>query len=151
MGEIVKTDGLEHDAGDLLASWRQTFGKWYIKVHIWKSLEVMHKQKLWPEDVYLAIYVDNAKRVFPTKQRSGEFGQLHFSLDNIGAGIIAHEFRHFDWNYTDWKYSDCGITEKRMEHVCLLMGNLTKDFWNTFYEVFTDEKPGSHISGAAIK
>lgn len=143
----VTTDGLEHEEADLLASWRQTFGKWYLSVYIWKDLKTLYRQGLYPEDIYLAIYVDEPKRTYPIKQVSGQFGQLHFSLDNIGAGVVAHEFRHFDWNYTDWKYSDKRITNKRMEHVCLLMGDIIKDFWNTFYEIFTDEKPGPHISG----
>ncbi len=139
---MIKTDGLEHEKADLLASWRQTFGRWYLSVYIWRDVEALYRATglYWQDKNYLACYRSIPIRNYPIKQTSGQYGQLHFNANNIGSGIVAHEIRHFDWDYVLWKYDNKNITKKRMERMCYLIGDITRSFWNTFNDKFKEKE-----------
>ena len=66
-------------------------------------------------------------------------GELHFSTEKIGAGIVAHELQHF---ICQWVDAEMGVREQFAlgaddEEICLLAGNLTNQFWGEFYENFS--------------
>jgi hypothetical protein len=67
--------------------------------------------------------------------KSRKLGEIHFFLDAIGAGVVAHEIQHFISHWSSVMGWDVG--EKHFEPVALMMGRLTAEFWGAFYDRFT--------------
>jgi hypothetical protein len=70
-----------------------------------------------------------------------KLGELHFHRENIGAGIVAHEIQHF---LTAWVVNMEWVKhllDGKWEPIAKMAGELTREFWNEFYERF-DVEPG---------
>ncbi len=81
------------------------------------------------EDWRIRVLVDGETLLISRK-----LGEMHFFIDALGAGVVAHELQHFisHWvNVMDWDVGD-----KHFEPVSRLIGRLTREFWNEFYVRF---------------
>jgi hypothetical protein len=70
--------------------------------------------------------------------KPGRLGNLHFYADKMGAGIVSHEIQHFvlGWVSALVKFREgYDINDHDdIEEVCLMAGDITKEFWNKYYE-----------------
>ncbi len=113
-------------------------GTWLV-VYVWGSLEEMYefvesKHPDWGND-YHACWLGE-DWVFDKKGelKTRKLGELHFVNGLYGVGVAAHEIQHFISSWTDAMGWDVG--EKQDEDVSLMVGKLTKEFWNGHYANF---------------
>lgn len=121
--------------------WRIHPGKGtWIDCYVWDTLEEMRedaasKNLEEARDAH-ACYLGN-EWVFKADSglKSRKLGELHFFLDAIGAGVVAHEIQHFISHWVSVIGWDVG--EKHFETISLMAGELTAEFWGEFYDRFT--------------
>ena len=126
-------------------------GTW-VKCYVWDTPEEMRlyldgKQDKGQWQKTEACYLgfdwtweveENGQTSFITRK----LGELHFHNESMGAGIVAHEIQHFltAWVVNmDWVKDLTG--DRYWEPIAKLAGDLTREFWNGFYDRF-EIKPG---------
>ena len=110
-------------------------GTW-LTCYFWDTLKEFRakaaKRKLEEAADAHACYLGAHWRFVDSDLKSRKLGELHFFLDAVGAGVVAHEIQHF---ISHWVSAmDWDIGEKHFEDVAELAGNLTTEFWVAFYE-----------------
>lgn len=118
-------------------------GTWLV-CYVWDTIEELRDlaaskevEKAW--DAH-ACYIGDDWRFHVSKKgkttlKSRKLGEVHFFLDAIGAGVVAHELQHFISHWVD--VMDWDVGDKHFEPVSRLVGDLTNQFWNAFYDRFT--------------
>lgn len=104
----------------------------WLTVQVWPTHEeylagtAKHYGRSHPNRI--ASYATFGKR----KMRSGEWGVLLFSADELGAGTVAHEVQHFvfDWivhhiRRLNWKHD---------EPLAQLADKVNATFWRKYYK-----------------
>lgn len=115
----------------LAARWTVPVGKrYYADIFVWNTVDgmcdnVCMKGK---RGSYLGCYVG-----YPSRKKSGLFGEIHLVKDEIGSGYVSHELMHclYDWMLELEKY-DARMAEK----ICYMMSDMVKVFWQEFYKRF---------------
>ena len=108
----------------------------YLEVYLWNDLEAMYTGTKFRGD-YAARYVSLPYKIRALdghKIIGPKYGEIHMELGNIGGGIFAHELQHFVLDYIDTYELDFAGEDN--ERICLLVGNMTADFWSQFYEMY---------------
>jgi len=128
-----------------------------LHIYVWENLAEMREfTGILPENKnhesdYVACYQTvNGKsdgKDYPVEE--GDAGFIHLVEDMFAAGVFAHELQHFLQSWIDRnKLKPFG---KDWEDVAYLVGNLTTDFWNWFYDTFEEEKPGKRVGNGSQK
>jgi hypothetical protein len=111
------------DTKDLLMQFSLPFGSKNVLVFVWRSVKGLKRNTNFKGD-YVGAYVAN-----PSRRKSGLFGEIHLVNNRIGAGYVAHELQHLLY---DWLLEQT-ITRNTNERLALLAGNITREFWTTYY------------------
>lgn len=111
-------------------------GYYYLHVYLWSDRQSMYAMA-GVEPPYSGCYVEIprllcVKTLIPKKARP-KFGEIHMALDDICAGLWAHELMHF---MLDWIVLFKLDLLKNDELLCGMTGKMTRDFWNGFYDTF---------------
>lgn len=86
--------------------------------------------------------VNGAAGYFTINPFDGNFidAEIHLDISMIGAGYVAHEIQHFvQWWIWRNKLDPMG---KDNENICHIVGEITARFWDKFYELYKEKKPG---------
>lgn len=125
-----------------------------VRVFIWGDKEDMYKALHGDifagsvlsdgEDDYGAYFGAPAIRL---NGESGEIisrlvGNIHIPLENVGAGVFAHELQHFIQHWISLSRWDGGADEY-WEPIADLAGGMTTEYWVKFYEKFAPYDPQS--------
>lgn len=127
------------DLTKCLASFKlKITGQWYVHSYIWHDRNSMH-EALGNGDDYRAIYISLPYMMYEGSDwtipvTGNKIGELHFSINAIGAGIFAHELLHFLF---DWIEKSSLDIEEDEESLAQLFGHMTARFWSKYYELFS--------------
>jgi hypothetical protein len=103
----------------------------YVTICVWDKLGDMQANTPF-DPPYYGCYVGSGGH-------EGNFGTVHLSLEHMGAGYLAHELMHL---VADWILEFGLDLEEDNEKVCSLMGRLTAEFWEWFYDTYREASPG---------
>lgn len=118
------------DFKDLHLRFTVLFGTQNVLIFVWRTVKGLKRNTNFEGD-YVGAYV-----AYPARRKSGLFGEIHLVKSRVGAGYVAHELQHFLY---DWLMEQT-ITIHTNERLALLAGNVTRDFWNTYYKEVSNEK-----------
>jgi hypothetical protein len=107
--------------------------KQFVDVFVWKTLDGLYDNTHFRDrGHYLGAYIG-----VPDRKKSGLFGEIHLWRDQIGAGYVAHEIMHlvFDW-MVERDMREFHYGKSLNERSAWLMGDITTQFWNRFYEFY---------------
>jgi len=113
---------------------------YYVRVFIWKDVETLREAidcyvGATKKD-YFGYYAGNTIHWKDGVILTKRIGDIHLHLENMGAGTFAHELQHFISDFvTSMGWSD-DLTGEYWEPVSWISGEMTKRFWNLFYENF---------------
>lgn len=126
----------------------QGSGAW-LKCYVWDTVEAMRayletkrEKDRWhnTEACYLGFdWIQEVEKGKEIELGTKKLGELHFHIENMGAGIVAHEIQHF---LTAWVVNMewlGNLLDGKWEPIAKMAGELTRQFWNEFYEVFETE------------
>ena len=88
--------------------------------------------------------VEGAAGYFTTNLSKGNFidAEIHLDISAIGCGYVAHEIQHFiQW----WIYKNSlNAIDEDFEKISEMSAKITTDFWNRFYDLYKEIKPGKN-------
>lgn len=83
--------------------------------------------------------VKNAAGYYTTCYNDGlVYSEIHLDLEIMGSGYVAHEIQHF---VQHWIHDNkLKPFKKDWENVAYIAGDLTKDYWARFYELYKEKE-----------
>jgi hypothetical protein len=123
-----------------------TFGDSYLSCNIWNTRDEMRAATNGKFDIggeHSACYIGTLWKITESGIKTKCLGHLHFSTEDMGAGIVAHELQHFITNliatYQEFREGFSLDNIDDIEEICLITGDLTREFWIEFYKRFEQE------------
>ena len=116
--------------------------KQYVEAFFWQDTECLRRVTGEKNAAALARQGDYACTISGSEEvlkLPRKFGEVHFTINEMGAGYVAHELQHIMLYYIQALKLDL---EKEDERICHLFGCMTCDFWKSFYENFEEVKSG---------
>jgi len=120
---------------------------YYVHVYLWMSKGSMHRALGNGQD-YEAIYVPLPYTVYESSDwripvTGNKIGELHFPMESVGSGTVAHELLHFLF---DWMKKSMLDDVEDEERLCLLFGDITAQFWRKYFSLWSKQNESNRNS-----